>query len=64
MAEACASFLESLAVEPTASALALSTEIYCLAYVSIAKQGNITENKLTSICNAITEETGRAVTLS
>lgn len=64
MAEACASFLESLAVEPTASALALSTEIYCLAYVSIAKQGNTTENKLTSICNAITEETGRAVTLS
>lgn len=47
IAEACASFLE---------ALALSTEIYCLAYISIAKQGNITDNKLTAICNAITEE--------
>lgn len=38
MAEACARFLESLAKEPTASALALSTEIYCLTYISIAKQ--------------------------
>lgn len=53
MAEACASFLEALASQPTASALALSTEMYCLAYISIAKQGNITDNKLTAICNAI-----------
>lgn len=64
MAEACVCFLEALAEEPTASALALSTEIYSLAYISIAKQGNITENKLTSICNVITEETGRVVNLS
>lgn len=64
MAEACAIFLKSLATEPTASALALSTEIYCLAYISIAKQGNITETKLTSICNAVTEETGRAVSIT
>lgn len=64
MAEACASFFESLAAESTASDLALSTEIYCLAYISIAKQGNITENKLTSICNAVAEETGRAITLT
>lgn len=64
MAEACAVFLQSLAIEPTASALALSTEIYCLAYISIAKQGNITDAKLTSICNAVTEETGRAITLT
>lgn len=64
MAEACSRFLESLASEPTASALSLSTEIYCLTYVSIAKQGNITEAKLTSICNAVSEETGRAVNLS
>lgn len=64
MAEACASFLESLAAEPTASDLALSTEIYCLAYISVAKQGNITENKLTSIFNAVAEETGHAITLT
>lgn len=64
MAEACACFLESLATEPTASALALSTDIYGLAYISIAKQGNIIENKLTAICNAVAEETGRSVTLS
>lgn len=55
MAEACSRFIESLASEPTASALSLSTEIYCLTYVSIAKQGNITEAKLTSICNAVSE---------
>lgn len=64
MAEECAIFLESLATEPTASALALSTEIYCLAYISIAKQGNITDAKLTSICNAVAEETGRAVSIT
>lgn len=64
MAESCARFIEALAVTPTASALALSTEIYCLAYTSIAKHGNITDNKLNSICNAIVEETGRAVNLS
>lgn len=64
MAESCARFIEALAVTPTASALALSTEIYCLAYISIAKQGNITDNKLNSICNAIIEETGRPVNLS
>lgn len=49
MAEACSRFLESLASEPTPSALSLSTEIYCLTYISIAKQGNITEAKLNSI---------------
>lgn len=64
MAEACCRFLVSLASEPTASALALSTEIYCLTYISIAKQGNITESKLTSICNAVSEETGRAINIS
>lgn len=32
MAEACCRFLHSLASDPTASALALSTEIYCLTY--------------------------------
>lgn len=64
MAEACAVFLQSLALEPTASALALSTEIYCLAYISIAKQGNITDAKLTSICNAVAEETGRTISLT
>lgn len=56
--------MEALADQPTASSLALSTEIYCLAYISIAKQGNITENKLTAICNATTEETGRTVLLT
>lgn len=64
MAEACAIFLESLALEPTAPALALSTEIYCLAYISIAKQGNITDTKLTSICNAMADETGRAMSIT
>lgn len=64
MAEACARFLEALATEPTASALSLSTEIYCLTYISIAKQGNITDAKLTSICNAVSEETGRAITIT
>lgn len=44
--------------------LALSPEIYCLTYISIAKQGNITEAKLTSICNAVSEETGRAINIS
>lgn len=44
--------------------MALSTEIYCLTYISIAKQGNITEAKLTSICNAVSEETGRAINIS
>lgn len=64
MAEACARFLESLAKEPTPSALSLSTEIYCLTYISIAKQGNITDAKLTSICNAVSEETGRTITIT
>lgn len=64
MAEACARFLEALASEPTPSALSLSTEIYCLTYISIAKQGNITDAKLTSICNAVSEETGRAINLT
>lgn len=64
IAGACAFFLEALVREPKASALALSTEIYCLAYISIAKQGNITGNKLTSICGAITEETGRMIVIT
>lgn len=64
MAEACARFLEALAMEPTAPALALSTEIYCLTYISVAKQGNITDAKLTAICNAVSEETGRAITIT
>lgn len=64
MAEALAMYLEILAKSPTASALALSTEIYCLAYIGIAKQGNITDAKLTAICNAVSEETGRVINLT
>lgn len=64
MAEACACFLEALSKTPSPSALALSTEIYCLAYFSIAKQGNITDAKLTAIYNAVTEETGRTISLT
>lgn len=58
MAEACACFLKALAKHPSPSAIALSTEIYCLAYIAISKQGNITDAKLTSICAAVSEETG------
>lgn len=64
MAEALALFLEVLAKAPSNSALALSTEIYCLAYIGISKQGNITNAKLTAICNAVSEETGRAINLT
>lgn len=63
MAEALALFLEVLAKAPSNSALALSTEIYCLAYIGISKQGNITDAKLTAVCNAVSEETGRAINL-
>lgn len=64
MAEACALFLEALATDPSPSAVSLSTEIYSLAYIAIAKQGNITEAKLASISTAISIETGREITLS
>lgn len=64
MAEALALFLEVLAKAPSNSALALNTEIYCLAYIGISKQGNITDAKLTAICNAVSEETGRAINLT
>jgi hypothetical protein len=64
MAEASARFLDALAQQPSPSAIALSTEIYCLAYIAIAKQGNITDAKLVAICNAVSEETGRTVSLT
>lgn len=64
MAIACAFFLSSLHEFPTATAAALSTELYTLAYISIAKQGNITDAKLNSICNAVSAEVGRDINLT
>lgn len=64
MAETCACFLDALAKSPSQSALSLSTEIYCLTNISKAKQWNKTDNKLTAICNAVAEETGRGINLS
>lgn len=63
-ADAIAWMANLLCLNPSARARALGTNMYALVYISLAKRGNISPQKLNSVAQAITEETNMAVTIS
>ncbi|KAG8304750.1 hypothetical protein J6590_086699 [Homalodisca vitripennis] len=57
LAEALTVFLNYLCTFSSARGRSVGCNMYTLIYVSCAKRGNITQAKLTAICNAISSET-------
>ncbi|KAG8319681.1 hypothetical protein J6590_086474 [Homalodisca vitripennis] len=57
LAEALAVFLNYLCTFSSARGRSVWCNMYTLIYVSCAKRGNITQAKLTAICNAVSAET-------
>lgn len=64
LAQAVAAWLHLLAKNPTNQGKSVSTNIYVITYLGIAKRGTISEGKLTKINEAIAAETNMVLTVT
>lgn len=64
LAQAIAAWLHLLAKNPTNQGKSVSTNIYVITYLGIAKRGTISEGKLAKINDAISNETNMVLTVT
>lgn len=64
LAQAIAAWLYLLATRPTNQGRSVSTNVYVMTYLGIAKRGTISEGKLTRVNDAVTQETNMVINVT